>query len=154
VNVHESSSVESKGEECIRVEGKEFDRGTSTLGRETFDSEQFMSELREIWPRSEYGHSSEVAALQALENEKEAGMSMRDSAIYILNRVTQIAGLISKWPRERMHLLPGLTSLLLERRYKQDEAFWEHHELKPGKNEQRQRAIDDVVATVAAEPVE
>jgi hypothetical protein len=115
-----------------------------------FLADDFVSELRRIWPRPEFGYLSEQYAVEALEAEmREGNLTIVAAAELVLTRVRQIALLVSHWPREKKHLVPGLTNLLKNRKYKQNDCFWEHHDEQQSKHSEREQQLERLVAAVA-----
>lgn len=122
---------------------------------QTFSPEQIVAELRNIWPRPDFGYASEQAAMEAVEAEvKETGLSTEEAAKKLLARVQQVAHLTEEWPRDRKHLIPGLTNLLRNRTYKQGDCFWEHHDDRQNKREEREQTLERIAHNVVTQTVE
>ena len=123
--------------------------------QQTFSAEQFVTHLRKVWLRPDFGYSSEHAAMEALEADaKETGLSIEEAAKTLLARVQQVADLTDKWPRDRKHLIPGLTNLLRNRTYKLADCFWEHHDDKQNKRDEREQVLERIAHNVVAQTTE
>jgi hypothetical protein len=132
-----------KGKERIAEERKGADGiGDPRECSRGFDSDTFLQKLREVWPRPDFGHASEVAAMEALEDEmREAGHSVSLAAEKIIGRIGQVGQIVRQWPRDELSKLPGLTTLLRTRRYRQDDVFWQRIDPKRAKADERADAI-------------
>jgi hypothetical protein len=141
-NVQEGKGREGNGREGIGDADEPRDAGT-------FDSETFLQELKKRWPRADHGAGVEHAAFQALEQEiQETGLTMPLAADAILVRISRVAELVSRWPRDQKPMIPGLVRLLQTRRFKQDDCYWERIDAKTAKADERNRDIDALTAGV------
>jgi hypothetical protein len=103
-----------------------------------FEAERFIAKLREIWPRPDFGQSSEVAAMEALEEEmRDTALAQEDAADNLISRITHVAQIVRSWPRDELNKLPGLTTLLRTRRYRQDDVFWQRVDPKQARADER-----------------
>jgi hypothetical protein len=151
LDLEEELIRERKGTGTSVVPEKTFD----DVSQKAFNTEQFISDLRKIWLRPDFGYSSEHAAMEALQADaKETGLSMAHAAKALLARVQEIASFTDRWPRDRKHLIPGLTNLLRNRTYKQDDCFWEHHDGKQTKRDEREQALERIAHNVVAQTAE
>lgn len=159
--------VQARGEVEVEVEAElEWERnGAGMPGHATtkcehstdqiFNPEQIVADLRNIWPRPDFGYASEHATMEAVEAEaKEAGLSTEEAAKSLLARVQQVAHLTEEWPRDRKHLIPGLTNLLRNRTYKQSDCFWEHRDDRQNKREEREQTLERIAHNVVTQTVE
>lgn len=139
---------EGNGEERRGTDGDESPR--ELYGVASFDSESFVQELKKRWPRVDHGLGVEGAAFEALQLEvADTGLSMAAAADNIIARITEVAELVAKWPRDQKRMIPGLVRLLQTRRFKQDDCYWEHVDTKGAKADERQSAIKRLVQEVS-----
>jgi hypothetical protein len=145
-----SSPAEGNGTERNGTEGSGNGRRRAIVANPTFESENFVAKLRDVWPRPDFGHASEIAAMEALEDEmRETALTEEAAAHNIIARIAQVADIVSSWPRDELNKLPGLTTLLRTRRYKQDDVFWQRLDSRQAKADERQNAIKRLVEEVS-----
>lgn len=119
---------------------------------ETFDSEEFVRRIREIYvPRGCSAPMVEVACFEAVEAEVDERKWRRsEAASYILDRTSTAAGLMSKWPKNQQNWWPTLYTFMHERRYNDEISTWERSDGSNGKTADRESAIGDSLSRVIA----
>lgn len=112
---------------------------------EAFDSEEFVSKLREIYvPRGQNAPIVEMAAFEAIEFlvKQNSGWHRSDAAAHLLKRTELAAGMMrrnrapDKWPT--------LYTFLHDRRFTDEPEVWRETNGKTGQKSRGERAIEEL----------